>query len=165
MEKKVDIIARDQGVLLPIAGGSYRIIVSTAQTDGEYAIIEMNVPPGGGPNPHRHRDFEETFFILEGEVEFTSLAGTKTARAGDLVRIPKNGEVHCFKNTSAVAAKLLCTVVPAGLDEFFEQASEIAKSDPDTIPARLKVLAETYGQELFPPDYFRNKEIGFKSRH
>ena len=39
-------------------------------TAGRYTLIDMHVPPGGGPPPHRH-DFEEMFTVLEGEVELT----------------------------------------------------------------------------------------------
>ncbi len=55
---------------LSIAGGSYRIVLSGAQTNGEFAIIEMTVPPGAGANPHAHPNIVETFMVLEGEVTF-----------------------------------------------------------------------------------------------
>ncbi|RZJ65136.1 MAG: cupin domain-containing protein [Flavobacterium sp.] len=154
MENKVQIVGKNQGKQLKIAGGNYRIIVSGDDTDRQYSIIEMNVPPGGGPNPHRHQGFEETFFVLEGEVEFSSEDGKSTATVGDLIRIPLNGGAHCFKNKSDKPAKLLCTVVPSGLDEFFEKADQAAKDEPENMAARMKELSETYGQQLLPPDYF-----------
>src|ERR1700740_408275 len=55
---------------ISVAGDIYTILVSGAQTGGRYCLIDMHVPPGGGPPPHRH-DFEELFSILEGQVEFT----------------------------------------------------------------------------------------------
>jgi hypothetical protein len=53
-----------------VAGGTYAILVSGADTGGRYCLIDMLVPPGGGPPPHRH-DFEEMFTILDGEIELT----------------------------------------------------------------------------------------------
>jgi hypothetical protein len=53
-----------------VAGGTYTILVSGAQTAGRYCLVDMLVPAGGGPPPHRH-DFEEMFTLLEGELEFT----------------------------------------------------------------------------------------------
>ncbi|RZJ70517.1 cupin domain-containing protein [Flavobacterium sp.] len=153
--QNVSLISKTQGEKLPIAGGEYRIIVDGSQTDGAYAMIEMNVPPNGGPNPHKHPGFEETFLVLEGEVEFTSENGKSIARKGDLVRIPKGGPIHCFKNKSGESAKLLCTVVPAGLDEFFRKAAVIAENaSAEAFPSEMKHLSEQSGQELFPPDYF-----------
>ena len=41
-----------------------------AETAGRYCLIDMLVPDGGGPPPHRH-DFEEMFTLLQGELAFT----------------------------------------------------------------------------------------------
>ena len=53
-----------------VAGGAYTILLSRAETAGLYCLIDMLVPDGGGPPPHRH-DFEEMFTLLDGELEFT----------------------------------------------------------------------------------------------
>ncbi|WP_246074223.1 cupin domain-containing protein [Flavobacterium daemonense] len=116
-----------QGKKLNIAGGNYRIIISGKETNGEYAVIEMSVPPGSGPNPHAHADFTETFFVLEGEVTFKSELGVYIAKKNAFVNIPKGGIVHGFKNLSNEPAKLLCTVAPAGLDDLFEEIAVIRK--------------------------------------
>ncbi len=55
---------------ISVAGGTYTILVTGEQTGGRYSLIDMLVPPGGGPPLHRH-DFEEMFTILEGEIELT----------------------------------------------------------------------------------------------
>src|ERR1700685_1377308 len=60
-----------------IAGDTYTILVSGAETAGRYCLIDMHVPPGGGPPPHRH-DFEEMFTLLAGELEFTFRGVTST---------------------------------------------------------------------------------------
>ena len=74
-QQSLTTVGENEGNQLLIAGGNYRIILSGNQTKGEYAVIEMTVPPGAGPNPHAHPDIEETFFVLEGEVSFKSDAG------------------------------------------------------------------------------------------
>jgi hypothetical protein len=55
---------------LGLVGDTYTILLSGADTAGGFALIDMHVPPGGGPPPHRH-DFEEMFTILDGEIELT----------------------------------------------------------------------------------------------
>ena len=77
----------------------------------------MRVPPGGGPPPHRH-DFEETFRVLDGEVEFTFRGEKVVARTGTTVNVPANAP-HSFRNTSNAAARLLCICSPAGQEELF----------------------------------------------
>ncbi|MGR9188143.1 hypothetical protein [Rhizobium leguminosarum] len=36
------------------AGNVYSLLISGAQTEGRYCLIDMLVPDGGGPPPHRH---------------------------------------------------------------------------------------------------------------
>jgi quercetin dioxygenase-like cupin family protein len=76
-----NIIVRndDKGEVLSIAGGKYRILISVEETGGNYAVIEMNVPPGGGPNPHAHLNMQEMFYVVEGEIELRTESGQKKA--------------------------------------------------------------------------------------
>jgi quercetin dioxygenase-like cupin family protein len=100
-----------------VVGATYTILVPGAQTEGRYCLVDMLVPPGSGPPPHRH-DFEEMFTVLEGDVEFTVRGQTRHARSGTTVNIPSNAP-HAFRNGSRSAARMLCLCVPAGQDEFF----------------------------------------------
>ena len=79
-----------------IAGDTYTILLTGNDTNGRFCLIDMYVPPGGGPPPHRH-DFEETFIILEGEIEATFRGNKMVIRAGDTVNIPSNAP-HQFHN-------------------------------------------------------------------
>lgn len=100
-----------------VAGGAYTILVSGAQTAGRYCLVDMLVPDGGGPPPHRH-DFEEMFTLLEGELEFTFRGQAQTVRAGSTVNVPANAP-HSFKNKSGRTAHMLCLCAPAGQEELF----------------------------------------------
>jgi quercetin dioxygenase-like cupin family protein len=146
-----------EGQKLNIAGGNYRIIISGKQTDGEYAVIEMSVPAGAGPNPHSHADFAETFYVLEGEVSFKSELGSYVAKKNSFINIPKGGIVHGFKNLSNETAKLLCTVTPAGLDDLFEEMSEYMETastdDESTKKEKVQTLFKKYGQTIYPENY------------
>lgn len=161
IEYQLLTIGHNQGRKLEIAGGEYRIIISGEQTDGSFAIIEMAVPPGAGPVPHSHPSFEETFHVLEGELSFRSEEGRFLAQKGSTVSIPKGGLIHSFKNLTDKPAKLLCTVIPAGLDDFFIEVADFMtskKGDPlQSSDLENKIvlnqLSEKYGQTLFEPDY------------
>jgi quercetin dioxygenase-like cupin family protein len=100
-----------------VAGGIYTVLVSGAQTAGRYCLIDMLVPEGGGPPPHRH-DFEEMFTLLEGELEFTFRGEVHTVRAGSTVNVPANAP-HAFRNLSGAKARMLCMCTPAGQEQFF----------------------------------------------
>jgi hypothetical protein len=101
--------------------------------------------------------------VIEGEVEVKTEQQTFTATKGAFVNIPLGGMVHCFKNKTGNLAKLLCTVVPAGLEEMFMEIGKTVKAGefipPQPMDAEtMKVfvaIAEKHGQKLFPPDYLR----------
>lgn len=157
MTNNIKTIDNNQGQILNIAGGEYRIIISGKETNGTYAIIEMTVPVGAGPVPHSHKDFEETFYVLEGELTFTSENGTYLAQKGATVSIPKGGLIHNFKNLSNQAAKLLCTVIPAGLDDYFVELNELLNSNKNKDPnlkSKIQLISEKYGQTLYSANYW-----------
>jgi quercetin dioxygenase-like cupin family protein len=100
-----------------LAGDTYTTLLASKDTAGKYCVIDMHIPPGGGPPPHRH-DFEETFVVLEGEIEATFRGEKSLARAGHTLHIPANAP-HQFHNQSEKPARLLCICAPAGQEEFF----------------------------------------------
>jgi len=102
---------------LSVAGDTYTILLTGQNTGGRYCLIDMYVPPGGGPPPHRH-NFEESFTILEGEIEAIFRGKAITVRAGQSINIPANAP-HQFQNKASLPARMLCICSPAGMDEFF----------------------------------------------
>ena len=161
MKTNISTFSHQEGETLGVAGGNYRIILSGDQTNHAYAVIEMLVPPGGGPPPHSHPDTQEMFYLMEGELEFKTEAGKSILKKGGFVNIPLGGAIHCFKNISDRYARMLCTVVPAGLEEVFREIGEPALPGeflplPPHTPERmalLKKIDEKYGQKTYPPDY------------
>ena len=140
----ITVVANNEGPNLQVAGGKYRILVSGEQTNGNYAVIEMRVPSGGGPIPHAHKDIQETFYVAEGEMEFRTEGGKYYAKKGAFINIPLGGAIHAFKNTSGMEAVLICTVIPAGFDSMFKEISVAA-------PEEIKAIAERYGNQLYAP--------------
>lgn len=160
--KDVQITNKEGAETIAIGASAYNILLSSQRSEGQLAIIEMLVPPNGGPIPHEHKGFQECFYVLEGEVEMITQENRISAKQGDLVHIPLEGPIHCFKNTGSVNARLLCIVAPAGLDQFFEEAGRKipAGTLPEPVPptpeqiAFANQTAEKYGQKLYPKDYF-----------
>jgi quercetin dioxygenase-like cupin family protein len=72
-------IAKSDSQNLPhigLVGNTYTILLTGKDTAGRYCLIDMHVPPGGGPPPHRH-DFEESFTVLEARSRQSSAASTR----------------------------------------------------------------------------------------
>ena len=80
MKENITMKSNTEGEILGVAGGNYRIIISGEETNGNYAVIEMLVPPGGGPLPHSHPGTQELFFLIEGELEFKTEAGKQNCK-------------------------------------------------------------------------------------
>jgi quercetin dioxygenase-like cupin family protein len=100
-----------------LVGDTYTVTVSGKDADNRFCVIDMHVPPGGGPGPHRH-NYEETFVVLDGEIEATFRGDVLTVRAGETIHIPANAPHH-FHNASSQPARLLCICAPAGIENFF----------------------------------------------
>lgn len=143
-----------------LVGDTYTILLTGDDTNGSYCLIDMHIPPGGGPPLHRH-DFEESFTILEGEIEATFRRAKSVVRAGETVNIPANAP-HRFQNKSKQAARLLCVCSPAGQEKFFlEVGVPVAtrttpppKLDPAAqaaFKAKAEALAPKYRTELLRP--------------
>jgi quercetin dioxygenase-like cupin family protein len=145
---------------LGLVGDTYTILLTGDDTAGRYTLIDMHVPPGGGPPPHRH-DFEEMFTVLEGEVELTFRGEHLVARAGETVNVPANAP-HAFTNASDRPARLLCLCSPPGQENFFLAVGEpVATRTEPPAPldgaaqaafiAKSQALAPQYRTELLRP--------------
>ena len=122
-----------------LVGDTYTILLAGKDTAGRYCLIDMHIPPGGGPPPHRH-DFEETFVVLEGEIEATFRGVTSVAAAGQTVHSPANAP-HQFQNKRNRPARLLCICSPAGQEEFFTQVG-VPVATRTTPPPKLDETAQ-----------------------
>jgi quercetin dioxygenase-like cupin family protein len=156
-ERALTLAQLDTPPHIGLVGDTYTITVTGEQTAGRFCVIDMHIPPGGGPPPHRH-DFEETFIVLAGEMEATFRGKKSVVRAGDTINIPANAP-HQFHNTSAEPVRMLCICSPAGQENFFREVgvpvatrmTPPPKLDPKEQAAfidKVKALAPKYRTEL-----------------
>ena len=140
-----------------LVGDTYTITVAGKDTGDRFCVIDMHVPPGGGPGPHRH-DFDETFVLLEGEMEVTFRDKKSIVRAGDTVNIPSNAP-HQFHNSSPRPVRMICICSPAGNDRFFQEVGvpvatrttpppELDEKQMAEFLQKAKAIAPKYRTEL-----------------
>jgi quercetin dioxygenase-like cupin family protein len=148
----------DEGVVIALVGDLYRFLATGKDTDSRYATWEAIVPPGGGPPPHVHSREVESFFILEGEITFQIGDQRLIAKAGTFASMPV-GVWHSFRNETDKRARMIISVVPAGLEEMFIEAGQQVLPD-GTIPtpskedfAKLMAAAPRYGVEIRVPTH------------
>ncbi len=159
-KRNLTLVQPDKEGTLPhfgLVGDTYTITVTGEETDGRFCVVDMHIPPGGGPPPHRH-DFEETFILLEGEMEATFRGKKLIVRAGDTLNIPANAP-HQFLNASAGPVRLLCICSPAGQDKFFMEVGvpvatrttpppKLDEKEQVAFIEKVKALAPKYRTEL-----------------
>lgn len=160
LRRNLTIASAETGVHIGLAGDTYTVLLTGQDTAGRFSLIGMYIPPGGGPPPHRH-DFEETFTILEGELELSFRGQKQVVRPGETAHVPANAPHH-FHNSSGKPVRLLCICSPAGQEKFFMEVG-ISVASPTTPPppldeaaqaglrAKAEALAAKYRTEFLPP--------------
>jgi quercetin dioxygenase-like cupin family protein len=155
--RKLTLAQPDDLPHIGLVGDTYTITVTGEQTEGRFCVIDMHIPPGGGPPPHRH-DFEETFILLEGEMEVTFRGKKWMARAGETLNIPANAP-HQFHTTSSGPVRMLCVCSPAGQEKFFAEGGvpvatrttpppKLSEKDQAAFIEKAQALAPKYRTEL-----------------
>jgi quercetin dioxygenase-like cupin family protein len=117
------------------------VLLRSEQTDGQVSAIQNTLPAGFGGPPLHHHEFDEAFYVLEGELELQVGETRTTARAGELAFAPR-GVVHTLANLSSAPARYLLICTPAGFERYFDRiAARQAGVDPP--PEGLKPYPET----------------------
>jgi mannose-6-phosphate isomerase-like protein (cupin superfamily) len=94
------------------------VLLRSEETGGEVSVIASAAPAGfQGPALHHH-DFDETFYVIEGELTFQLRDEVFGAGAGELAFAPR-GVAHTFANMSGAPARFLIVCTPAGFERYF----------------------------------------------
>ncbi|MGB9475993.1 MAG: cupin domain-containing protein [Candidatus Udaeobacter sp.] len=157
-DRKIIHVGAGEGHAFSAAGDVYRILASGRQTGDVYALHEIRVSPNNGPPPHIHSREDESFFVLEGEVEFHVGDEKITGLPGKFIR-GSRGIAHSFKNNTQLPARILVFVTPAGFENFFHEfARPVASFDSPAIPVskdevdKLLAAAPKYGLQVLSPN-------------
>jgi quercetin dioxygenase-like cupin family protein len=106
------------------------VLLRSEQSGGHVSLME-NVVPARNPGPPLHKhDFDEAFYMLEGELIFQVEDELSTKGAGELVFVPRN-VAHALANHSDADARYLLVCTPAGLERHFTRAAAASEGvDP-----------------------------------
>ena len=107
--------------------------LSTEDSGGRYSLIEDNLTAEFSLPLHLHRQHAETFYVVNGKVEFQLADGPVLLCAGDTLHIPPNQPhaVRCIE-----PAKMLTLFQPAGIEKLFEAyaaMTEAEMADPEKL--------------------------------
>ncbi len=99
----------------------------------ELSLLEVVFEPGSGVQPHFHERHSDSFYLLEGELEFHLGDEVFQATEGAYVLAPP-GVVHFFRNVSDAPARVLNLHTPGGFAEYRRQLAALREQgiEPDT---------------------------------
>jgi len=121
LEKQLRTVRDGQDTLYLSMTDQFRIKASSTDTDEAYTVLEVIVPPSGGPPGLHTHPQQETFYILEGEFRIDTLHdGVPTSEVvhpGDVVNVPGMAP-HNYHCTSSTPGRFMSVQVPGGFDYF-----------------------------------------------
>ena len=138
-----------------------------AETNGELLQIECFSPVSSAREPlHVHPHQENRFQVLSGELRFQIGSTEQTARAGDVISIPKNIP-HRFWNSGEAEAHYIQEFCPAmKIDGFFETFFALARDEklnkqgaPNVFRAALIMLKYKNELRLAKPQWILQKTL------
>ena len=119
------VFGPDQGQ--PVIGPTGQPMFIKANSDdthGAYAAIEYRHAPGAaGPPAHIHRDHEEAFVVIEGELTLLLGDATITVGPGGFALVPR-GTVHRPSNASTAVTRFIFLTSPP-MEGFFLEMQEL----------------------------------------
>lgn len=118
--------------------------VTSVDTNGYYALAELTDTAGSGAPLHSH-PWEETFYLLEGELEVQIGNQQQLCTAGSVAHVPANA-VHAFKILSPVARALMI-IAPASAEAFYLEVGDRV-SNLETDMETMQEICAKYGLQL-----------------
>ncbi|HTE28743.1 MAG TPA: cupin domain-containing protein [Chryseolinea sp.] len=98
---------------------TFSFLATGNDTAGAFALIHCYFRKGFMPPPHYHKFEEESFYVLEGQMDFHVGEERVKVSAGEFIVLPKNIPHHF--NLITDTAKALLLITPAGFEIFFKE--------------------------------------------
>ena len=108
-----------------------RVTLAAQESDGTIGIVENAVRPGWPGPPLHHHAFDETFYILEGELTFQVGADRVVGLPGDTLFVAR-GVHHTLANLADRPARYLLVCTPGGFEQKFGPDADSTPSGPAT---------------------------------
>lgn len=102
-------------------------------TDHQFSLVEQYTPRGFAAPAHRHVGTSESFYVIDGTMDFAVGDTVFTGiTGGGFIYVPRDTR-HEFRVVSSTAKFLLITT-PGGFEKYFEELSSPAEGN--TFPIR-----------------------------
>ena len=124
-------------------------VATGSVTNGQFGLFQYTMEPrAGGPQPHIHKTFSESFYITEGTVRLYDGERWVDASAGDFLYVPEGG-IHAFRNESDARAQMLILFAPAPPREnYFRELAELLDSGRQLSPEEYTEFLAKHDQYM-----------------
>ena len=128
----------DRKAALDVLGTQVTVLVSGDDSNEQRITLQAG-SEGTGPPPHSH-DWDESFFVSRGQIQFTCGGETTMCGAGTFVHVPA-GTVHAFSYGPQGGEMIEIT---AGRSNAIEMFAALARDVPPGSPdaKAIQVLGE-----------------------
>ncbi|MBE14737.1 MAG: cupin domain-containing protein [Dokdonia sp.] len=140
--KNPKIIKDSDGESLFVIGDQMQLKLDATDTDGLFTVIESQSDPGMSIPMHVHKNEDEMFRVLEGQVSITVGGETTILSAGDTAFAPRNIP-HSWTNTGDKPLKMILTAVPSGIETMFRELDKLPPGPPDF--PKVAAICARYG--------------------
>src|SRR5512143_3988081 len=137
------VTPRDYAPTLNIVGEHVTVLASGEATEGYEIFLQLG-PEASGPPPHSH-PWDESFYVVKGEIDFGIGNDSKTAAPGTLVHLPA-GTVHWFRFGRGGGEMVSMTSRLGASKLFTAFAREVAPVSPDL--GKLAEVGARYGMKI-----------------
>lgn len=129
----------DYDPALNVLGTKVTVLASNAATQG-YEITLQQGDEGMGPPLHSH-DWDESFYVLKGQIEFSYANKTVMCLPGTLVHVPA-GTVHGFRYGAGGGEMFELTGQGSMATQMFTAFNKEIPPGPPNVPKVLEVLKQ-----------------------
>jgi len=139
-------VRSDEGETIVAAEVQHLFKLTGEHTGGRLGVEQFEVPAATlGARPHVHREHDEYFYVLHGELTVATGAGEVVLGPGDLAHAPR-GSVHGFRNASTQEpTRALCLYTPPGYEQYFRDVHAAVAAGTELTVDLLEDLRGQYG--------------------
>jgi quercetin dioxygenase-like cupin family protein len=130
-------------------GAEFQVLLEDDETDGAIGMFTERDTAAVGPPAHIHDDASESFFVLEGDVEFLKGDETIVVPEGEAAFVPR-GVNHTFRMLNEDGGKVLIIVTPGGFEGFIRTMGEKGLKIPEDMQ-QIEEISEQFRQRFTGP--------------
>ena len=138
------LVAPGEGKTVRLFGVRFDYKVESADSGGNLAVLEVEIPANTLVKPHNHAHEDEFSLVLAGTVGVRIGDRVLRAGAGSYLVKPR-GTPHAMWNADSTPAKVVEMLSPSGLEAYFEALPPILAHEDGAGAKEYYELGQRYG--------------------